>query len=78
MSAADAAFVARLDRQVLVIDEQPRYHLPGCPVLAGRRPVGLPAREAVAYEFTPCAVCTPVRFLAGAGPDLQRAAGRRP
>lgn len=76
VNPADAALVARLDREVLVVDELPRYHLAGCPVLSGRRVVALPAREAVAAEFTPCAVCTPVRVLANTGWGAQRPAGR--
>jgi hypothetical protein len=75
VNPADAAFVARLDREVLVVDELPRYHLAGCPVLSGCRAVGLPARDAVAAEFTPCAVCTPVRVLASAASGVRRSEG---
>ncbi len=61
---AAAAIVATLSDEVLVIDELPRFHLAGCRVLVGRETIPLPAKEAVEYEFTPCAVCTPVRVLA--------------
>lgn len=67
VAPADLAFVARLEREVQVVDELPRFHLEDCPELTGRVPIRLPAREAVDFEFTPCAVCTPVRVLAGAG-----------
>lgn len=61
---AAAAIVASLEDEVLVVDEQPRYHLVGCRTLAGRETIPLPAKEAVEYEFTPCASCSPVRVLA--------------
>jgi hypothetical protein len=62
--AAAAAIVASLDDEVVVVDEQPRYHLAGCRSIRGRETIPLPAKEAVEYEFTPCEVCTPVRVLA--------------
>ena len=61
---AAAAIVATLEHEVLVVDEQPRYHLVGCRSLAGHRTIALQAKDAVELEFTPCAVCTPVRVLA--------------
>jgi hypothetical protein len=61
---AAAAVVAGLDNEVLVIDEQPRYHVPGCRGLAGRALIPLPAREAVELGFTPCGWCSPDRTLA--------------
>jgi hypothetical protein len=61
---AAAAIVAKLGDEVLVVDEQPRYHLAGCRTLSGQETIPLPAREAVEYEFSPCAECTPVRILA--------------
>ena len=57
------ASVAKLDDEVVVVDEQPRYHLAGCRSIRGRETIPLPAKEAVEYEFTPCEVCTPVRVL---------------
>ena len=74
---ADLAFVATLDRQVLVVDELPGYHLAGCPVLSGRGVIGLPAREAVALGFTPCAVCAPIRVLASAGSRREHSSAKR-
>jgi hypothetical protein len=61
--AAAAAIVAKLDDEVVVVDEQPRYHLAGCRSIRGREAIPLPVKEAVEYEFTPCEVCTPVRVL---------------
>ena len=49
--------------RTVVIDEQPRYHLPGCRSIRGRETIPLSAKEAVEYEFTPCEVCSPVRVL---------------
>lgn len=74
---AVAAVVAILDRQVFVVDEQPDYHLSGCPALSGRRSVGVSVREAVELDFTPCTVCTPVRVLAAAASDLRESSGNR-
>jgi hypothetical protein len=50
---------------VLVIDEQPRYHVGGCRSLAGKPLIPLPAREAVELGFTPCGWCSPDRTLSG-------------
>ena len=47
---AASAVVALLSDEVLVIDEQPRYHVSGCRALATRSTIPLPAREAVAAE----------------------------
>jgi hypothetical protein len=62
--AAAAAVVAGLDTEVLVIDEQPRYHVTGCRSLVGKPLIPLPAREAVELGFTPCGWCCPDRTLA--------------
>jgi hypothetical protein len=59
-----AALVARLEDEVLVIDERPRYHVPGCRTLPAAAVIPLPAREAVELGFTPCGWCTPDRSLA--------------
>lgn len=64
--AADVLAVAALDREVLVVDEHPRFHVVGCTWLAERTTLGLPAREAVELGFTPCGWCTPTRTLAAA------------
>jgi hypothetical protein len=59
VSAADAARVARMTNDVLVIDGRPRYHLAGCVHLLGRESESLPVREAVELGFTPCGLCEP-------------------
>ena len=61
---AAAAVVAGLEAEVLVIDEQPRYHVSGCRSLVGKPLIPLPAREAVDLGFTPCGWCNPDRTLA--------------
>lgn len=70
--AAAAALVAGLDDEVLVIDEQPRYHVPGCRTLLTASLIPLPAHEAVELGFTPCGWCTPDRTLAGRHPATAR------
>jgi hypothetical protein len=60
-----AAVVAELEDEVVVVDEQPRYHLAGCRSLPGRPVIPLPAKEAVELGFTPCGWCNPDRTLAG-------------
>jgi hypothetical protein len=59
VSAADAARVARMAADVLVIDGRPRYHLAGCVHLLGRESEPLPVGEAVELGFTPCSLCEP-------------------
>jgi hypothetical protein len=59
VSVADAARVARMTNEVLVIDGRPRYHLPGCVHLLGRDSEPLPVQEAVELGFTPCGLCEP-------------------
>lgn len=67
LPAADAARIARMLTEVLVIDGRPRYHLPGCRHLHGRVSEPLPVREAVELGFTPCGRCRPgVALLADA------------
>jgi hypothetical protein len=63
VSPTDAARVARLGTDVLVIDGRPRYHLPGCVHLLGRESEPLPASEAVELGFTPCSLCEPASAL---------------
>ena len=60
-----AAVVAGLESEVLVIDEQPRYHVSSCRALVGKQQIPLPVREAVELGFTPCGWCSPDRTLAG-------------
>jgi hypothetical protein len=69
VQVTDLLLVVDLDDEVLVVDEHPRYHLPGCPYLEGQEDIGLPMVEARADGFTPCATCRPVRHLA----DTERA-----
>src|SRR3712207_9508078 len=64
VEVTDLLLVVDLDDEVLVVDEHPRYHLPGCPSLEGREGIGLPMVEARTDGFTPCATCRPVRHLA--------------
>jgi hypothetical protein len=59
VTPAEAARVARLSAEVLVIDGRPRYHQPGCVHLLGRESEALPVSEAVELGFTPCSLCEP-------------------
>jgi hypothetical protein len=59
VSLDDAARVAALSREVLVIDGRPRYHLAHCVHLMGRDSEPLPIGEAIELGFTPCALCEP-------------------
>jgi hypothetical protein len=57
--------VSGLDDEVLVIDEEPLFHLGRCSYLYGREVIPLPASEAVELGFTGCSWCTPVAALTG-------------
>jgi hypothetical protein len=59
VTPAEAARVARMSTQVLVIDGRPRYHLASCVNLLGRDSEPLPVGEAVELGFTPCSLCEP-------------------
>jgi hypothetical protein len=59
-----AALVAQLPDEVVVVDEQPRYHLGSCRGVAGRAVIPIPVQEAVELGFTPCGWCSPDRTLA--------------
>jgi hypothetical protein len=59
VAPADAARVARMSAQVLVIDGRPRYHQAGCVHLLGRESEPLLVSEAVELGFTPCSLCEP-------------------
>ncbi len=59
ISPADAARVARLATEVLVVDSRPRYHLAGCAHLHHRDSEALPVSEAIELGFTPCGLCAP-------------------
>jgi len=65
VEVSDLLLVVDLRDDVLVVDEHPRYHVEGCPWLAGRTTIPLPLDEARADGFTPCARCAPDRHLAG-------------
>jgi hypothetical protein len=71
VEVTDLLVVLDLKDEVLVVDEHPRYHLEGCPHVAGRTTIPLPLDEARTDGFTPCAVCAPDRHLA------ERARARR-
>lgn len=64
----DAALIARLPAEVLVVDGRPRYHVPGCRHLAEREYEPLPVAEAVELGFTPCGWCQPDTVLLGGTP----------
>jgi hypothetical protein len=59
VTPADAARVARMSTEVLVIDGRPRYHVAGCVHLLGRPQEPLPVSEAVELGFSPCGLCEP-------------------
>lgn len=63
-----AAFVAGLDDEVVVVDEQPRYHVTDCRALVAYQVIPLPVREAVELGFTPCGWCSPDLTLSGRHP----------
>jgi hypothetical protein len=64
VEVTDLLLIVDLQDEVLVVDEHPRYHLPGCPHLAGQETFPLPLDEARTDGFTPCGVCAPDRTLA--------------
>jgi hypothetical protein len=74
VEVTDLLLVVDVADEVLVVDEHPRYHLPGCPFLEGREGIGLPMVEARTDGFTPCATCRPVRHLADTERSRRRAA----
>jgi hypothetical protein len=64
VEVTDLLLVVDLKDEVLVVDEHPRYHLPGCRALAGGEIFPLPLDEARTDGFTPCGLCAPDRNLA--------------
>jgi hypothetical protein len=72
LDPAAARIVASLEDEVLVIDEEPRYHVASCRAVAAQTTIPLPAREAIELGFTPCGWCTPDAVLA----DRHRASAR--
>jgi hypothetical protein len=63
LSPQQAARVAVMDADVVVVDGRPRYHLTGCLSLLGREVETLPVAEAVELGFTSCGQCTPATTL---------------
>jgi hypothetical protein len=64
VEVTDLLLIVDLKDEVLVVDEHPRYHVPGCSYLPGRETIPVPLDEARADGFTPCGVCSPDRALA--------------
>ena len=64
VEVTDLLLVMDLTDEVLVVDEHPRYHVPGCRHLAGHPAIPLPLDEARTDGFTPCGTCAPDRHLA--------------
>ncbi|MGY2085042.1 hypothetical protein [Blastococcus sp. SYSU DS0539] len=64
VEVTDLLIIVDLTDEVLVVDERPRYHVPGCVHLEGHDAIPLPLDEARTDGFTPCAVCRPDRTLA--------------
>ncbi|MFY1637534.1 hypothetical protein ACN27F_30400 [Solwaraspora sp. WMMB335] len=62
-SEVDAALVARIDAEVVVVDGRPRYHRAVCVHLLARQGEALPVREAIELGFTPCSLCEPNSVL---------------
>lgn len=62
--AADALVVADSGDQVVVIDQRPRYHTPGCRWVGAREVFTLPVNEVRDLGFTPCSLCAPDRRIA--------------
>ena len=62
--AADLLVIYELADEVLVVDEQPRYHLARCRWPDQERAERLPVREARQLGFTPCDRCRPDTILA--------------
>ena len=71
VEVTDLLLVMDLRDEVLVVDEHPRYHLAGCPYLAGRETFPLPIDEARADGFTPCARLLTRPEPRAAGPRAQ-------
>ncbi|MGY1856341.1 hypothetical protein [Modestobacter sp. SYSU DS0290] len=61
---ADLLLIMDLTDEVLVVDEHPRYHVAGCPRLAGVPTIPIPMLQARTDGFTPCGICTPDRAMA--------------
>lgn len=66
-SPSNAARIALMTSEVLVVDGRPRYHVGGCLHLAGRESEPLPVGEASGLGFTPCGLCKPDAVLLAEG-----------
>lgn len=73
---ADVLLVSELDDQVMVIDEQPRYHLPECGWLTDKDTIPITVSEARELGFTPCARCGPDATLVARARKKKRSLGR--
>jgi hypothetical protein len=70
---ADLSAVAARDDEVVVIDEEPLFHLDRCGYLYGKEVIPLPVSEAIDLGFTGCSWCAPVTTLAEqTGADSRR------
>jgi hypothetical protein len=63
---ADAAVLADLEDEVVVVDEHPRYHLRTCAWLGPRDLIPIGVGEARQLGFTPCDRCRPNATLVAA------------
>ncbi len=70
--AASLEIVAIRVDEVLVIDEEPHFHLGRCGYLFGREVIPLPVSEALELGFGGCSWCAPVRTLAEQHADSRR------
>jgi hypothetical protein len=70
--AASLEVVAVRVDEVLVIDEEPHFHLGRCGYLFGREVIPLPVSEALELGFAGCSWCSPVRALAEQHADIRR------
>lgn len=64
VEAGDLLLVLDRSDEVVVVDEQPRYHLAGCSQTAGRDELPLSRAEARQNGFTACGICRPDRHIA--------------
>lgn len=74
VEVTDLLLVVDLRDEVLVVDEHPRYHRAGCPLLDSETTVPLPMVEARTDGFTPCGTCRPVRHAAAVERSRRRVA----
>ncbi|MEV7099451.1 hypothetical protein AB0M80_42160 [Amycolatopsis sp. NPDC051045] len=63
---ADAAVLADLEDEVVVVDEHPRYHLRTCGWVGTRDTIPIGVGEARQLGFTPCDRCRPNATLVAA------------